>query len=78
MGDVQALSNTRTLIGKLYKEWNNVLDDGGRAVDAVAFGRAYKATLDIGKHGGFVYLPKHLHAAVPEQIRSLLTDVEPI
>jgi ribosomal protein L24 len=79
MGDVQALANTSALIGKLYKEWNNALNDGqGRAVDTVAFGRAYKAALDIGKHGGHVYLPKHLHAAVPEHIRSLLTDEETI
>jgi RNA dependent RNA polymerase len=70
MGDVQRLVNLNKLISQLYKRWKEAFIDQesvGRSLDAVDFGRAYKAALDIGKHGGKVYLPRRLWAEVPKK-----------
>ena len=42
--------------------------------DCRAFAAAYQAALDIGKHGGKVTLPEHLHDKVPQALRHLLAQ----
>mmetsp|Transcript_4350 Transcript_4350/g.5563 ORF Transcript_4350/g.5563 Transcript_4350/m.5563 type:complete len:278 (+) Transcript_4350:161-994(+) len=45
--------------------------------DAVAFARAFKMSLELGKHGGKIYLPERLHCHVPEMLRNYLkSDLE--
>ena len=41
--------------------------------DFVYFGRAYKDSLDLVKHGGKVYLPSHLWKPIPESLHSFLS-----
>ena len=62
---VRALYKAATSLGPLHNK------------DVIALGRAYKDALCIGKHGGNVYLPEHLHDHINDQnLRSmfLVTD----
>ena len=62
---IKALYNAATRLGSLHNK------------DVIALGRAYKDALCIGKHGGNVYLPEHLHDHINDQnLRSmfLVTD----
>jgi RNA dependent RNA polymerase len=74
MGDTESMATMNNLIGTLYKLWEVASErDNGRSVDAVALGRAYKHALDLGKHGGQVYLPARLWYKVPPRFHSFPT-----
>jgi RNA dependent RNA polymerase len=72
MSDVQRLALLSELISKLYKNWE-LKDTAG---EYVHFGRAYKSALDIGKHGGCVFLPSHLWKALPSSLHPFLTTTQ--
>ena len=44
--------------------------------DKIAFGRAYKQSLDIVKHGGFAKLPFHLHDRIPNNLMRFINVSE--
>ena len=65
-GAVQAIKlNHKTS----YKTSLNVNLDDKRAVQLA---KAYKLSLDLGKHGGLIKLPAHLHDRVPKDVRRFL------
>ena len=62
------------LIKILYNESKAELDsDNVVYEDYVAYGRAYKAALDLKKHGDSVELPDHLWEPFPENLREFLS-----
>lgn len=70
MGNVNRLVTLNQLICQLYKQWKQATT-AERLED---FGRAYKEALDVGKHGGDVYLPSYCWAVLPNELHQLLTD----
>jgi RNA dependent RNA polymerase len=42
--------------------------------DAIAFASAYNQALEYAKHGGQIYLPKHLHNLLPQHLLPHVTD----
>jgi len=75
MIDVNHIQDLNKLIGKLYclhvESLGNemIIDDD----DAISFGRAYKKALELGKYGGSVQLPIHLHKRLPKYLHKYLT-----
>ena len=69
MSDLPRLASMDSLICQLYHTWKQKDTKG----DFVYFGRAYKNALDIGKHGGCVFLPHHLWGALPSSLHRYLT-----
>ena len=73
-----ALQNAESRItGKLYKLTFEASKKVGGTIDifdedACAYAQAYKDALDIKKHGGKIFLPKHLHDSIPCSLRTLL------
>jgi hypothetical protein len=72
-------ANTGELVGRLYKASENM---SVRDLDAVSFARAYKHALDSKKHGGNIFLPRHLwdrvdnktkKPCIPEHLHQYLT-----
>ena len=71
MCDIDSLRLRQMLIGKLHNLWEKSKDH----VKRIAFGRAYKEALDIGKHGGQVPLPREFWSDLKEEFHGLLEDV---
>lgn len=71
MCDIGSLRLRQMLIGKLHNLWKESVDHAKQ----VAFGRAYKEALDIGKHGGQVPLPREFWSDLKEEFHGLLEDV---
>jgi hypothetical protein len=75
MLDAVALGDLHRLIGKLYNTAKEVADKSPRFMhepDAISFARACKRALEMGKHGGKVYLPEHLHEKLPDNLQKFL------
>jgi len=73
MRSVETLAHQTKLITCLYCARKKAMDaQGYDGPDTIAFGRAYKAAIDIGKHGGRVALPSRLWKEVPEALHSYL------
>jgi hypothetical protein len=75
MINAAVLQDLNTLISKLYRNAQEIADKSDQFMhdpDAVAFARAYKKSLELGKHGGKVYLPLHLHEKLPKRLGHLL------
>jgi hypothetical protein len=63
------------LIGKLYTGAQKIADESDnfmREPSCIAYATAFKRALEMGKHGGKVYLPEHLHDKIPPNLRCLL------
>lgn len=62
------------LIGMCYKTHQMIAKESTIGdPDAIYFGEAYKASLDLPKHGGKVYLPAHLWVHVPAPFHKYLS-----
>ena len=75
MLDFARLQKADQLTGKLYNlAWKTAKESDKRIFDenAIAFGTAYKESLDVIKHGGSVRLPRHLHDHLAPSLRDLL------
>ena len=76
MTDMNTLVQQARLISVLWRYSKKVAKDnpdmGAQHSDAQAYGNAYHQALDIGKHGGKVSLPSHLHAGIPENLQCYL------
>lgn len=80
MTDIVAFAALCQLIGKLYTQAIKVAKDSPDGIDdpdCRALGRAYKKALDLGKHGGKLFLPAHLWIKVkPVDLHRYLTSEE--
>ena len=77
MIDAPAMRALQALIGKLYTSANKVADKSKKGMhdeDSIMYARAFKRALEIGKHGGQVYLPAHLHANIPTRFHKVLVS----
>jgi RNA-dependent RNA polymerase len=77
MIDAPAIRALQALIGKFYTTAKKVADKsemGMHDEDSIMYARAYKKALEIGKHGGQVYLPAHLHGKIPERFHKFLVS----
>lgn len=69
--DLGAAADLNHLVGTLYnlsKKFARDSQVGAHDPAAVAFGKAYQASLDLKKHGGQVSLPSHLWTHLPPQL----------
>ena len=67
------------LTGKLFSLSNEIADESSlynKDPDAIASAAAYKQALDVGKHGGPIFLPAHLHNKLPEALRPYVTGTK--
>jgi len=79
MLDFSAQDSGSELVGKLYGlcRETSKMKDGTIDIynkDAIAFGRAYKDSMDVQKHGGKINLPRHLHEKLRPALRESLTS----
>ena len=77
--DIVTFVELHMLIGKLYSQANRIAKDSTSFLDDPDYrslGRAYKRSMDLGKHGGALYLPAHLWAKIPERLHKYLTTEE--
>ncbi|KAL3779195.1 hypothetical protein ACHAWO_008101 [Cyclotella atomus] len=79
MVDVDKLRMAGQLVGKMYNlcKKSSKGENGHWDIyneDSIAFAKAYKDAMDVQKHGGTVYLPRHLHKELPEKLRQYLTS----
>ena len=77
MTDVSAMRALQALIGKLYTAAKKVADKSEKGMhdeESIMYARAYKNALEIGKHGGQVNLPAHLHANIPTRFQKFLVS----
>jgi hypothetical protein len=75
MMDVQLRTSSNRLIGSLHDMWKKNLREH-RQQDAILFGRAFKQSIDVLKHGGKVDLAKHLCANLRHDLRRFVRPVE--
>jgi transcription antitermination factor NusG len=77
MIDAPAMRALQALIGKLYTSAKKVADESEKGMhdeDSIMYARAYKNALEIGKHGGKVHLPAHLHGNIPPKFHKFLVS----
>jgi ribosomal protein L24 len=73
--DLGAAADIDRLVGTLYslsKKFARNSQDGAHDPAAVAFGKAYQASLDLKKHGGQVSLPSHLWVHLPPRFHKFV------
>ena len=79
MADAKSSQLLGQIIGKLWnaavKIAKNSSDGFVDDEDFMAYANGYKQALKIGKHGGKIFLPTHLHSKFPEKFQCILTDV---
>lgn len=77
--DFSSRKNAGILVGKL---WGLCVESSEREdgtidlfnEDAVHYAKAYKDAIDVQKHGGAIYLPRHLHKNLPPALQQFLFD----
>ena len=64
------------LVPRLNRLWRKAIDEnGGNHNDTIFWGRAYKTSLEIEKHGGCIKLPHHLHLKLPKDLQKFVEIV---
>jgi hypothetical protein len=64
------------LVPRLNRLWRKAIDEnGGNHNDTIFWGRAYKTSLEIEKHGGCIKLPLHLHLKLPKDLQKFVEIV---
>ena len=79
MSDVVTFAELSQLIGKLYSHSMTNADKSPHCIDhpnCHSLGQAYKKVLDIGKHGGLLFLPPHLWQLLLEHHHKYLMTQE--
>jgi len=78
MLNLPLLNDLKGVISCLYKLATKAAENSSKGIhddDAIAFGEAYKKSLELEKHGGLVYLPAHLHQQVkPKNLHKFLSS----
>ena len=75
MTDAPVILDLQALVGKLYSTAEKIANKSSKFMDdedAIAFAKAYKQALDLGKHGGQISLPHHLQHHLPERYHKFL------
>jgi len=61
------------LVPALHGLWNRAkIEKGGNHNDTIIWGRAYKTSNEIEKHGGCIKLPLHLYFELPENFQKFV------
>lgn len=65
------------LVVELHRLYEKRCDEfGGNETYCILFGRAWKQSLEIEKHGGKIKLPLYLYNALPETLHDHLENIE--
>ena len=61
------------LLRKLHRMWRTAFkESGGNHNDTIIWGRAYKNSLEIEKHGGKIKLPLHLYYSLSKDLQKFV------
>lgn len=72
-GEEERSHEISNLVPKLYGMWGEAFKAlGGNHNDTIIWGRAYKNSLEIEKHGGKIKLPLHLYYILPKDLRKFV------
>jgi hypothetical protein len=64
------------LVPNLNRQWRRAFDAlGANHNDTIIWGRAYKASLEIEKHDGFIKLPLHLYRMLPKDLQKFVEEI---
>jgi hypothetical protein len=74
MMDVESRTSSNRLIGSLHDMWKKNLCEN-KQQDAIQFGRAFKQSIDVLKHGGKVDLAKHLRGNLRYDLQRFVRPV---